>query len=161
MIEPVQREQILGKELLGICHSQYSQPEFVLEGIGPATFRSHFLSLSNGLILDLFTAEITCGSIPPDSMPGESSGLPMNELIGRRVAAVLRDDVYRTAVVLEGGIFLVHGNDGAYGNPLITGYLDRYSEFTNSYARGGNEYFTDYWTDEVVAHAQLERLCSR
>jgi hypothetical protein len=51
------REQVLGAPITRIGHSNYSKPEFVIDGIGPASFRSHFVLLDSGLVLDLSTAE--------------------------------------------------------------------------------------------------------
>jgi hypothetical protein len=142
MREQPSRDSVVGERLVRIAHSQYSTPEFVVEGIGPASFRSHYLTLSNGLVLDAFTPDIAIASLPLNAMPGETAGIPPDALIGRAVAAVVRDDTESTLVILDGGIFLKDANDGFYGNPLQAGRLtDHYSELELSN-------FTDYWSHE-------------
>ncbi|HWE40262.1 MAG TPA: hypothetical protein VG406_27165 [Isosphaeraceae bacterium] len=142
---------ILGQPLVGIAHSPYSEPEFILEGIGPARFRTHYLSLANGVVLNLFTAELFVTSLPADVMPGETSGLAPLEVLGRRVVTVARDDVYATIddvyatiIVLEGGLFLKDNNDGCYGNPLLAGRL------SECYTQEGLGEFLDYWSEQPM-----------
>jgi hypothetical protein len=69
------REIIVGQTLVGIAHSPYSRPCFVIEGIGPARFRTHHLSLANCVVLDLCTVELLVASLPGRVTPGERSGL--------------------------------------------------------------------------------------
>ena len=52
------KRRILNPRLEQLGHSRPSKPKFVLEGIGPAEFRSHYLRLESGVVLDLFTAEL-------------------------------------------------------------------------------------------------------
>ena len=139
-----QPDLILGQRLVGIAHSLYSEPEFILEGIGPARFRTHYLSLANGVVLDLFTAELFATILPSSLMPGETLGLAIGEVLGRRVVAVARDDEHSTVILLEGGLFLKDNNDGCLGNPLVAGRLGE------CYPREGLAGFRDYWSDEPL-----------
>jgi hypothetical protein len=116
-------DQVVGQTLVGFAHSPYSEPEFVVEGIGPSSFRTHFLFLGNGLVIELFVAEITVSSETKGTMPGETVGIPSYELLGGRIVAVVRDDTESGVVILEGGLFLTDDNDGFYGNPLRAGRL--------------------------------------
>jgi hypothetical protein len=95
-------------------------------------------------VLDLFTAELFTTALPADATPGETSGLEPRELLGRRVVAVARDDVYSTVIVLEGGLFLKDDNDGCYGNPLLAGRL------VECYTEEGLGGFTDYWSEQLL-----------
>jgi hypothetical protein len=144
MDEQPLRELMVGQPLVGIAHSPYSEPEFVLEGIGPAHFRAHYLSLANGVVLDLFTVERFVAALPAEVMPGETSGLAPRELLGRHVAAVARDDEYSTVVILEGGLFLKDNNDGCYGNPLLAGRL------RECYTEEELGEFLDYWSEHPL-----------
>lgn len=134
--------RVIGQPLVDIAHSAYSEPEFVIDGIGPASFRSHFLILANGIVLDLFTAELTVVSLPGKVFPGETSGIMPSALIGLRVVAVVRDDTQSVLVILEGGIFLKDANDGVYGNPLLAGRL--VDHYTHRELAG----FIDDWSGE-------------
>jgi len=137
------RNQIIGAKLTNIGHSNYSEPEFVIEGIGPASFRSHFITLDSGIVLDLFTAEITIPTSPKIEMPGETEGIPVEELIGLPVTALQRDDVFSSLIILDHNIFLRDANDGATGNPLLAGRLADYSSKEISE-------FVDYWTETPI-----------
>ncbi len=138
-----QPELIIGQTLMGIAHSPYSEPEFVLQGIGPASFRQHYLTLANGLVLDLYTARLeVVEALPADSTPGETMGLSPAEVLGRRVTAVACDDTYSAIIVLEGGLFLKDANDGCYGNPLLAGRL------ADSYTPAERSEFLDYWSEQ-------------
>jgi hypothetical protein len=133
------RESVVGQPLVAIAHSPYSRPEFIVQGIGPASFRSHYLTLGNGSVLELPTAELTVAALPDEPMPGETAGVPAGELIGRRVHAVALDDTESVLVILEGGIFLKDANDGFYGNPLLAGHL------SDHYTEAELASFVDYW----------------
>lgn len=136
-------KKVLGAQIAHIGHSKYSEPEWIVDGIGPATFRSHFITLSTGLVLDFFTAEITCAADPQIEMPGETVGIPITNLIGRTITALVRDDQYSSLIILDNHIFLNDANDAFTGNPLYAGYLSEYSEERR-------KQFIDYWTEESV-----------
>jgi hypothetical protein len=134
------REQILGMTLIDVRHSPFSAPTFIVEGIGPARFRSHFLLLENEITLDLFTAEINVVALPDDSTPGETTGIPLAQLLGKKIVALARDGVSSSVVILEGGVCLRDANDGFYGNPLVASVLrEQYSD--EELAE-----LVDYWT---------------
>jgi hypothetical protein len=135
------KQRVVGSTLVAVRHSAFSEPTFILQGIGPAQFRSHFLFLDNGTVLDLFTAEITIASPPENTMPGETIGRPITELLGRRIVALARDDVRSSLVILEGELFLRDANDGCYGNPLLAGKLHE------EYRADQIGQFLDYWTE--------------
>ncbi len=137
------RDRIIGARVTRIGHSNYSTPEFAIEGIGPASFRSHFIALDSGVVLDLFTAEISTSVESMMTMSGETQGIPVQELIGRQVTALVRDDVYSSLVILENHIYLRDANDGVYGNPLLAGFLTDYSDEARSQ-------FIDYWTEARI-----------
>jgi hypothetical protein len=139
------RERVVGSKLIDVRHSAFSEPTFILEGIGPAQFRSHFLFLDNGTILDLFTAEITIASPPTDTMPGETVGKPITDLLGRKIVALARDDVSSSLVILEDDLFLRDANDGCYGNPLLAGKLHE------DYRAEQLGQIVDYWTETPLA----------
>ncbi len=143
MVSPA-REQVLGARISRIGHSNYSKPEYVIEGIGPASFRSHYVMLDNGLVLDLFTAELTLSDETAMQMIGETDGLPIDQLIGRAITDVWRDDVFSCILILDDSIYLKDANDGAYGNPLHAGMVAvEYSECEITQ-------FVDYWTEEPI-----------
>ena len=134
------RNMIIGAKLASIGHSRYSVPEFVIEGIGPASFRSHYIALDSGIILDLFTAQISIPTNAKIEMPGETDGIPVEQLLGRSVTALMRDDEYSSLILLDHDIFLRDDNDGATGNPLLAGKLTDYPD-------GALSEFIDYWTE--------------
>lgn len=144
MSEQPPKERVVGQSLVGIVHSPYSEPEFIVEGIGPASFRSHYLTLGNGLVLDLFIAELTVGSLPGEAMPGETDGIALGELLGRVVTAVVLDNTASVLLVLD-NIFLKDANDGIYGNPLLAGRL------AENYTEAEQASFVDYWTGQPVS----------
>jgi hypothetical protein len=158
MAEELRREQVVGQKLVEICHSQYSEPEFIVQGIGPASFRSHFLTLENGVVAQLSVTAITAGEIPADPMPAETNGIPPNELVGRKVAAVLSDDTDGPVIILEGGIYLIDANDAFYGNPLEAKPIDDYEKLRAYYGDAERANFRDYWTGRPFAREILERL---
>jgi hypothetical protein len=43
---------VIDRRIARIGHSLFSAPEFVLAGIGPARFRSHFVLLDSGIVID-------------------------------------------------------------------------------------------------------------
>jgi hypothetical protein len=138
------REQVVGSRIERIGHSNYSKPEFVIEGIGPASFRSHFVLLDNGLVLDLFTAELTLSDLTAIQMIGETNGLPVALLVGKSITNVWRDDVFSCILILDEAIFLKDANDGAYGNPLHAGLI------TDNYSENEISEFVDYWTEKPI-----------
>jgi len=144
MNEPPQREQVIGQTIVGITHSPYSEPVSIREGIGPASFRSHYVTLTNGIVLDLFTAELLITVLPAETMPGETTGLPLQEVLGRRIVAVARDDVYGVILILEGGLYLKDDNDGFYGNPMLAVRLDEH------YTSEELKTFLDYWSEQPL-----------
>jgi hypothetical protein len=85
-------DRTLGQTLVGIAHSPCSKPEFLLEGIGSARFRAHYLTLANGLVLDLFTAGLLVMCLRVDVRSGETFGIAPADLLGRRLVGVARDD---------------------------------------------------------------------
>jgi hypothetical protein len=142
-IEP-RPDEVIGASVVAIGHSEYGKPEFVVEGIGPAVFRSHFVSLSSGVVLDLFTAEITKAQATDVKMPGETAGLPVEQVIRRTVTALARDDVHSALIILEDQLYLRDANDGFTGNPLRAGRL------TEEYTEAERRQFLDYWTEEPL-----------
>ena len=136
-------DQIIGAKVTHIGHSSYSEPTFVIEGIGPASFRSHFISLESGVILNLFTAEITVAEEPQIEMMGETVGIPVDQIIGQKVTALQRDDTFSSLIILNHEVFLHDGNDGATGNPLEAGRLTDYTPEELSE-------FVDYWTETSI-----------
>ena len=150
MVSPT-REQVLGARITQIGHSNYSKPEFVIEGIGPASFRSHYVLLDNGLVLDLFTAELTLSDETSIQMIGETDGVPIEQLIGKAITDVWRDDVFSCILILDDSLYLKDANDGAYGNPLHAGVIyDEYSECDIAE-------FVDYWTEEPIQRDRTKR----
>lgn len=106
-------------------------------------FRSHFIALSTGIVLDLFTAEITTSESSKIEMPDETMGIEVGKLIGRTITSLQRDDVLSSLIILDNDIFLRDANDGFYGNPLYAGYLSEYN--AEELAQ-----FADYWTEHPV-----------
>jgi hypothetical protein len=135
-------DRIIGSRLLEIGHSTYSEPEFVLAGIGPAQFRSHYLRLDSGLVLDLFVADVSLADIDTFPMPGETTGIDASSMIGRRINSVLCDDSMSPIVVLDDGFYLRDANDGCYGNPLHAGRVD------TDYDAEQRAAFTDFWSHD-------------
>ena len=138
------REQVVGARIIRIGHSNYSKPEFVIEGIGPASFRSHYVVLDNGLVLDLFTAELTFSDETAIQMNGETDGLPVQQLIERSITDVWRDDVFSCILILDNSLYLKDANDGVYGNPLHAGVI------TLEYSESNIAEFVDYWTAKPI-----------
>jgi hypothetical protein len=141
------REQVVGQVLVGIAHSRYSEPEFIVQGIGPASFRSHYLVLANGLVIELSVAGIEISAVPLDAMECETVGLSPDDLFSRSIAAVVKDDVGRPIVVLDGAILVWDGHDAFYRNPLAAGTIADFATY-NHY---GAEEFFDYWTGESIS----------
>ena len=135
---------VVGNRIERIGHSQPSDPTFVLDGIGPAQFRAHYLLLSNGVVLDLFTAELTLSTIDKMVSVGQTDGIPVADLIGRTITDVWNDDTSSCILILDQEIYLKDANDGCYGNPLHAGYV------VEDYDESERAQFTDYWTDEPV-----------
>ncbi|TWT55354.1 hypothetical protein [Allorhodopirellula solitaria] len=138
------KRRILDSRLAQIGHSHPSKPEFVLEGIGPAEFRSHYLRLESGVVLDLFIAELSVASRDEMVCSGETDGIPCEELIGRTVTGVWNDDTCSCIVILDNDIYLKDANDGVYGNPLRAGWI------VGDYSGDQRQEFTDYWTEEPI-----------
>ena len=116
----------------------------MLEGIGPAEFRSHFLELESGVVLDLSTAELSVASRAEMVCPGEADGIPVEELIGRTVTDVWNDDTCSCIIILDNQIYLKDANDGVHGNPLRAGWI------VEDYTNDQRQAFTDYWTEEPI-----------
>ena len=142
---------MLGARITRIGHSNYSEPEFVIEGIGPASFRSHYVVLDNGIVLDLFTAELTLSDETAIQMTGETDGLPIEQLIGKTITGVWRDDVFSCILILDESLFLKDANDGAYGNPLHAGVI------SVEYSESDMAEFVDYWTETPVQWDRTKR----
>lgn len=138
------KRKILSSRLAQIGHSWPRKPEFVLEGIGPAEFRSHYLLLESGVVLDLFSAELSVASAQDMVCPGETDGIPVNQLVGRTVTGVWNDDTYSCILILDGSIYLKDSNDGVFANPLRAGKI------VEDFTEDQRQEFTDYWTDEPV-----------
>ncbi|MFK7818937.1 MAG: hypothetical protein AB8G99_09465 [Planctomycetaceae bacterium] len=136
------QERIIGSRLLEIGHSTYSEPEFVLAGIGPAQFRSHFLRLDSGIVLDLFVADVTLADIDTFPRPGETTGINATSLIGRRINSLFNDDSMSPIVVFDGGLYLRDAHDGCYGNPLYAGHVE------TDYDAEQRAEFTHFWSHE-------------
>jgi hypothetical protein len=140
MSTSIPRDSVVGATLQAIRHSPYSEPVFVLEGIGPATFRSHYLVLSTGIVLELSTGGILVLPLPADSTRGETIGLPVSDVLGKRITSMALDDIEAPVVILDGGLFLKDANDGCYGNPLFAGRIE------SEYDQAERRTFVDYWT---------------
>ena len=136
------RDRIIGSRLIEIGHSSYSGPEFILQGIGPAQFRSHYIRLDCGLVLDLCVYDVTLSDVDTFPMPGETSGLDVVSLTGRRITSILNDDTLSPIVVFDNGAYLRDANDGCYGNPLHAGYVE------TDYDLHQRTEFTDFWAVE-------------
>jgi hypothetical protein len=145
------RKQVLGARIIRIGHSNYSKPEFVIEGIGPASFRSHYVVLDNGLVLDLFTAQLTLSDEKAIQMIGETDGLPVPQLIETTITDVWRDDVFSCILILDNSLYLKDANDGAYGNPLHAGMI------TLDYSESNIAEFVDYWTEKPIQWDRTKR----
>lgn len=142
------RENIIGAKIVQIAHSRYSEPTWILDGIGPASFRCHYIALDSGLILDLFTAEITLATPSDLEMPGETNGIPVDDLIGRAISALARDDMSSSLIILDNSIVLRDANDGATGNPLVATYV---SQYTDEELSG----LVDYWSELPISIRRL------
>jgi hypothetical protein len=143
-MDELPRKRILGAIVIAIGHSRYSEPTWIVEGIGPARFRSHYIVLDSGLVLDLFTAEITVSDGTQLEMEGMTDGIPIREIIGRKVTALVRDDTSSALIILDQSLFLKDANDAFYGNPLHAGYLG------DEYTTEELSHFVDYWTEEQM-----------
>jgi hypothetical protein len=141
----------VGARIIRIGHSNYSKPEFVIEGIGPASFRSHFIVLDNGVVLDLFTAQLTLSDETAIQMIGETDGLPVQQLIGTTITDAWRDDVFSSILILDDSLYLKDANDGAYGNPLHAGVI------TQEYSESNIAEFVDYWTEKPIQWDRTKR----
>jgi hypothetical protein len=136
------REDIIGARITEIGHSAFSEPEFVVEGIGPGQFRAHFLRLDSGLVLNLFTMDIYLGEVQDIKMPAQTDGIPPNELIGRQVSRIVKDESDFALVILDDVVYLLDANDGFYGNPLRAG------ELNDDYTQQEQAQFVDCWVVE-------------
>lgn len=145
------REQVLGAKIIRIGHSNYSKPEFVIEGIGPASFRSHFIVLGNGVVLDLFTAQLTLADEKAIQMIGETDGLPVQQLLGTTITDAWRDDVFSSILILDNSLYLKDANDGAFGNPLHAGVI------IQEYSESNIAEFVDYWTEKPIQWERTKR----
>ncbi len=133
------RQDIIGARITEIGHSVYSEPEFVVEGIGPGQFRAHYLRLDSRLVLNLFTMDVFLANVDDIEMPAQTDGIPPNELIGRQVTRLVKDGSDFALVILDDSIYLPDANDGFYGNPLRAGYL------ADDYTTDQQDQFADYW----------------
>lgn len=52
-------EEVLGVKITGIGHSKYFEPTWIVDGLGPSSFRFHFTLLSSGIVLDLVATSRT------------------------------------------------------------------------------------------------------
>jgi hypothetical protein len=145
------RDQVLGARITRIGHSNDSEPQFVIEGIGPASFRSHYVVLDNGLVLDLFTAELTLSDETAIQMTGETNGVPIAQLIGKTITDVWRDDVFSCILILDDLLYLKDANDGVYGNPLHAGVI------SVDYSESDMAEFVDYWTEKPIQSDRTKR----
>jgi hypothetical protein len=143
------RKSIIGMTLVDVRHSPYFDPVFIIEGIGPAQFRLHFLLLQNGTIVNLGLVSVEFADISPDSTPGESDGIPLATALGRKIVAVAFDNVSAAIVILHGRLYLRDANDGCYGNPLLIGRL------REDYAGSELAEFVDYWSGEPLQRELL------
>ena len=144
----IPREHIIGARLLEVGHSPFSSPEFIVEGIGPATFRAHYLRLDSGIVLELSVAEVTVTEVGQFQCQGETVGLPLAAFLGELITAIWSDDILTPLLVFENGKYLRDANDGFYGNPLYAGIIQ------NDYSTADQAQFKDYWT-ELPAQAHL------
>ncbi len=133
------REDIIGAHLTEIGHSAYSEPEFVVEGIGPAQFRAHYLRLDSGLVLNLFTMDVFLAKVDDIEIPAQTDGIPPNELIGRQGTRLVKDESDFALVIMDDSIYLLDANDDFYGNPLRAGFL------ADDYTTDQQDQFVDYW----------------
>lgn len=82
------KHDIVGRLIKRIGHSRLSDPKFVFDGIGPVQFRSHYVLLNNGVVIDLFTAELSLSSVDKMVHDGETNGISVDPLLGRTITAV-------------------------------------------------------------------------
>ncbi len=104
--------------------------------------------LDNGLVLDLFTAELTLSDETAIQMTGETDGVPIGQLIGKTITDVWLDDVFSCILIIDDSLYLKDANDGAYGNPLDAGVI------SVEYSESDMAQFVDYWTEKPI---QLDR----
>lgn len=123
----------------------------MIEGIGPASFRSHYVVLDNGHVLDLFTAELTLSDETAIQMTGETDGVPIAQLIGKTITDVWRDDVFSCILIIDDSLYLKDANDGAYGNPLHAGVI------SVEYSESDMPQFVDYWTEKPIQWDRTKR----
>jgi hypothetical protein len=100
--------------------------------------------LDNGLVLDLFTAQLTLSDETAIQMIGETEGLPVQQLIEASITGVWRDDVFSCILILDNSLYLKDANDGAYGNPLHAGVI------ALEYSESNIAEFVDYWTEKPI-----------
>ncbi len=139
MNERPPKELVLGAILKEIRQSESSRPEWVVEGIGPASFRTHFLRLDTGIDLDLSVGGVTAAIRPPITRAGEVGGLRLGCVLGRRIIGLALDDCGAPLVVLEGGVFLKDVVDFD-GNVLLV------ERIATTYSRDELAQFRDYWS---------------
>jgi len=113
-----------------------------------ASLRSHYVVLDNGLVLDLFTAELTLSDETAIQRTGETDGVPIGQLIGKTITDVWLDDVFSCILIIDDSLYLKDANDGAYGNPLDAGVI------SVEYSESDMAQFVDYWTEKPI---QLDR----
>jgi hypothetical protein len=142
------RKQVIGQKLIAAYQGPLSDPIWIVEGIGPARFRSFYLVMDNGVVF--VPQEMQLETVPDDAEPTETTGISLPDLLNRRLTALVRDNLYGPLVVFEGGVFLKHYNDGFYGNSLIAGFLKV------DYTSEELEEFIDFWTEQPVTAMEFE-----
>jgi hypothetical protein len=103
--------------------------------------------MDNGVVIS--PMEMTLEALPDDAEPTETIGIPMADLLNRRINAIVRDDLFGPLVILEGGLFLKDHNDGFYGNWLDAELLSK------KYAPEELKGFIDYWTEQPIPAAEF------
>ena len=107
--------------------------------------------LDNGLVLDLFTAELTLSDETAIQMTGETDGVPIAQLIGKTITDVWLDDVFSCMLIIGDSLYLKDAHDGAYGNPLHAGVI------SVEYSESDMAQFVDYWTEKPMQWDRTKR----
>jgi hypothetical protein len=139
---------------LGVDPIQAGQKfeEICKPNAGPGRF--YYLVMDNGVVFS--PMEMSLEAVPDDAEPTETIGIPMADLLNRRIKALARDDLFgplvilsAPLVILEGGLFLKDHNDGFYGNWLDADFLSK------KYAPEELKGFIDYWTEQPMPAAEF------
>jgi ribA/ribD-fused uncharacterized protein len=149
MSNAIPRYAVVGATLQAVRHTPYYEPVFVVNGLGPASFRDHFLVLSTGIVVNLFVAEMTIVDLPAITTPGETTGIPVGELLGKRIVGVALDDVSSPIVVLEGNVYLKDDHDAFYSSPLVAAPIEE------AYDAAARQVFVDHWTGKPFTPADI------